>query len=365
MQRRRCIRIGRELDGESWVAPEVCIDVATGPNCTNPECLCADMLTHCDSTILTVCGLVNDTLYICTTNSLPVISKDCLPRICAVNVPAAANTCIGQCACKETGLQLNCGLCAHCSRSSVQTGLQRPGRSNSERHIPSQLLELAPLLEAILKCADSSYIDCSGLKRLYRETVATADANAKLNSLTVAPKDVKVNAMIVRLKEVADDIKLVFTNGENSILNKTEINVNRIIGDTGAKSKIHDNTSQLFNLVNEAAKEALKCEYYQYYTLHQISVGFNITDYAVNILPQNDITEQLRDRTLSFLGIINVLPECQFASACFGFIEIVRFIAMGTVTVPFCILFNGFKQILECMIADTSRSSRTTIATIS
>lgn len=116
------------------------------------------------------------------------------------------------------------------------------------------------MLEAIINCAGSSYIDCSGLKRLYRETVATAVTNAKLNSLAVAPNDVKVNAMIVRLKDMADDIKLVFTNGDDSILNKIGVNVNRIIGDTGAKFKTYDNTSQLFELVNEAAKEALKCE---------------------------------------------------------------------------------------------------------
>lgn len=106
---------------------EVCVKSPAGPACTPEDCICKDDVGHCGSTFVDACSLKKDTLYKCAIGSLPTVDHDCAPGICSANIVAglavfratAIDSCIDQCACKESNVlvsiifcKLSCYLCA-------------------------------------------------------------------------------------------------------------------------------------------------------------------------------------------------------------------------------------------------------------
>ena len=76
---------------------QVCFSAAAGPICTPQECICSDNSTHCGSALPASCNLLGNSLYTCTSGSLPNVTTDCTPGSCS------GDKCIDECACKVAG----------------------------------------------------------------------------------------------------------------------------------------------------------------------------------------------------------------------------------------------------------------------
>ncbi|KAF9285529.1 hypothetical protein BGZ68_003782 [Mortierella alpina] len=88
-------------DGAEWepvrtCSPGECIAVDGVPKCSRDDCICkpdSDGKEYCDTNFPSVCGLVADSVYVCSAGQPPVLKEFCPPNKCEHNALAGTAIC--------------------------------------------------------------------------------------------------------------------------------------------------------------------------------------------------------------------------------------------------------------------------------
>ncbi|KAG0071862.1 hypothetical protein BGZ90_012103, partial [Linnemannia elongata] len=153
---------------------QVCLVNATGSVCTPPECICKDDASHCGSTFAASCKLESNTLYKCTSETLPTVLKDCGTGTCSANVVAgtaefatmAEDKCIDQCACKEANVPVCASVfdpsCNYGNKSLMDCGNAGDVPTVKEACTLSCTKQLGPDVCTVDPCACTTIGDICG-----------------------------------------------------------------------------------------------------------------------------------------------------------------------------------------------------------
>ncbi|KAF9557649.1 hypothetical protein EC968_007524 [Mortierella alpina] len=113
-----CYADGGEWEPVRSCSPGECIAVDGVPKCSRDDCICkpdSDGKEFCDTNFPSVCGLVGDSVYVCTAGEPPVLKEFCPPDKCEHN--ALAGTAI----CKNPLCNCPAGVTTACSEDFPAT----------------------------------------------------------------------------------------------------------------------------------------------------------------------------------------------------------------------------------------------------
>ncbi|KAF9931401.1 hypothetical protein BGZ67_005314 [Mortierella alpina] len=91
-----CYADGNEWEPVRTCSPGECIFADGVPKCSRDDCICkpdSDGKEFCDTNFPSVCGLVGDSVYVCTAGETPVLKKSCPPNKCEHNALAGTAIC--------------------------------------------------------------------------------------------------------------------------------------------------------------------------------------------------------------------------------------------------------------------------------